>query len=1065
MNKTNSLVEGVVSIKRKTMKIIKRILIGLLVLIGLVLGAAIVLPMIFKEELAALTKEEINKNVRAKVDFESLDLSLLSSFPDLNLSLKHFTVEGIDQFEGIPLASGTALDFGLDLMSVIKGKGTIGINAVHFEEPKINILVLSDGSANYDIAVPTDERIQETASETDYSGLVIQLDDYSISQGRFTYDDRSSDIYVYAEDINHSGSGNFTLEEFDLDTQTDIAGLTLSQGGISYLKSAHTVLDAIFNIKQTESLYTLKDNELKVNELLLNADGTIQMQEEDMLLDLKFSSPQNSFKNLFSLIPNAYIAGYEEVQVNGTFSLNGAVKGTYNGEQEQLPAFSVHLDVADGRVKYPDLPLSIDNIFAEADVESPGSELDQMAIDIPRFSLQLGDNPFRGSFSLRTPISDPAVKAGAKGTIDLADVVRAYPMEGIEVLTGVIRADMEVDTRYSYVEREQYDRINMSGDLTMNDFRYETADLPPTSITSVVAEFTPRRVEITDFDAQLGKSDIRAQGNITNVLAYFSPDKTMKGDLILRSNTFDANEWISEEETDTAALAANTADENAAYEVFDRFDFNIDAEVGSVLYDVYELKNTKATGRMMPNRLEASSFSTLIEDSDMSGSGTITNMFDYVFNGGVLGGDIQVRSSLFNLNSFMSEEEITNGTTGEAEVYEVVIIPKDIEMTIRSDVEQVKYSNLTLRDVTGTLYLENGAAILEEAKGQGLGGDISLSGSYSTEDPAKPLFSLKYDLERLKFQEAFNTFNSYAQLAPIGKYITGEMTSTLIMEGELGQDLMPKLETINAEGFLETINSFLADFQPFNAIGNALNIQELKNRVKLDDIKTWFTVENGVVAVKPFDVIIEGIGMTISGSHGLNQSMDYRINAKIPRELLEKSGIGQAAGNALDRLTAEANKLGLDLKQSEFVNVGINLGGSLTDPQVKYNLLSGEGDQSLTDAAKATVQEELDAQKAKLESELQKQTDAVKSEVDAKVDAAVDSAKTAAQQELEKVKDQAVDAVKDQAGAQADTLAKKVLDNLLKKDTTKTTDQIKDKLEKFNPFKKKKKTGKEGGGE
>ncbi|MCB0631423.1 MAG: AsmA-like C-terminal region-containing protein [Saprospiraceae bacterium] len=1038
------------------MKIVKRILIGIFVLIVLIVGAAILLPIIFKDDLIALTKQEINKNVRAKVDFETLDLSLLRSFPDLNLSLQNFTVDGIDQFEGIPLANGKELSFGLDLMSVIKGSGTIGINSIHLEEPNVNILVLADGSANYDIAVPTDERIEETASETDYSGMVIQLDEYSITKGTFIYDDRSADTYVLADNINHSGSGNFTLDEFDLDTETDIAGLTVSQAGIPYLKAAHTTLDAIFNIKQTESLYTLKDNALKVNDLLLNADGSIQMKDDDILLDLTFNSPQNNFKDLFSLIPNAYIAGYEDVQVDGAFVLNGEVKGTFNSEREEYPSFKILLDVANGRVKYPDLPMSIDDIFAKAEIESPSSDFDQLKVDVPRFSLQLGDNPFRGNFSLRNPISDPAVKAGAEGTIDLADLIKAYPMEGIDVLAGVIKADMSLDTRYSYMEKEQYDRINMSGDLSMRDFRYETEGLPPTSIKSAVAKFTPQKVVISELDAQLGKSDFRASGNINNILAYFSPDKTMSGDVILRSNTFDANEWISEEETDATTNAVNEAETSESYEVFDRFDFNIDAQVGSILYDEYELTNTKAVGRMMPNRLEAQSFSTIIEDSDMAGTGTITNMFDYVFNEGILGGEITVKSKLFNLNSFMSEDESTAAasTADETGSYELMLIPKNIKMTILTEVDRVLYTNLTLNNVVGKLYLGDGNAVLEDATARGLGGDIGLSGSYNTEDEAHPTFALKYNLNKLNFTETFKTFNSYAALAPIGKFITGDLSSSLILEGELGQDMMPKLETINAQGFLETINSFLADFKPFKAVGNALNIQELTDKIQLDDIKTWFTIENGVVAVKPFDVNIKGIAMTISGSHGLNQSMDYRIQAKIPREMLERSGIGQAAGNALDKLTSEANKLGLNIAKSEFVNVGINLGGTMTDPSVKYQLLEGDGSQSLSDAAKATVQQEIDEQKEKLEQQIQEKKDAAEAMVQSKVDAAVDSVKIAAEKGLNKAKDQAIGTIKDQV---KDTTAQKFLDDLLKKDTTKTTDQIKDQLEKFNPFKKKKK--------
>src|SRR5690606_30284564 len=110
-----------------------------------------------------------------------------------------------------------------------------------------------------------------------------------------------------------------------------------------------------------------------------------------------------------------------------------------------------------------------------------------------------------------------------------------------------------------------------------------------------------------------------------------------------------------------------------------------------------------------------------------------TNMFDYVFNNGILGGDIRVKSHLFNLNSFMGEEEAPSGGTAAAEEsYEVMVIPKNINMTILSEVDQVQYTNLTLKNVVGKLYLADGVAVLEDATAKGLGGDIGLSGSYNT---------------------------------------------------------------------------------------------------------------------------------------------------------------------------------------------------------------------------------------------------------------------------------------------------------------------------------------------
>lgn len=128
------------------------------------------------------------------------------------------------------------------------GKKPLKINGIHLEKPEINVIVLKDGEANFDIAKPTDERIEQEAATTDYSGLQIHLKEYSITDGQIKFDDRQSDVFLELNDLDHSGTGNFTLDVFDLDTKTKIADITARQGGVTFLNKAQTALDATFNI-------------------------------------------------------------------------------------------------------------------------------------------------------------------------------------------------------------------------------------------------------------------------------------------------------------------------------------------------------------------------------------------------------------------------------------------------------------------------------------------------------------------------------------------------------------------------------------------------------------------------------------------------------------------------------------------------------------------------------------------------------------------------------------------------------------------------------------------------
>ncbi|MCB0565549.1 MAG: hypothetical protein KDD01_14350 [Phaeodactylibacter sp.] len=1034
------------------MKIVKRLFLALLVLIFLLVGSAIALPFLFKDKLTALAKEEINRNVQATVDFKGVDLSLLRSFPNFTLELQDYSVSGINEFEGIQLAAGKNLAFTLDLMSVISSTRPVEILSVRLEEPIIHVLVLQDGRANYDIALPADETAEASGAEADYSNVLIQLQEYSINNGQLIYDDRSLDVYVDAQNINHQGAGDFTIDVYDLDTHTEVGALTVQQSGITYLKNARANLDAIFNIEQAISKYNLKDNELKINDLQLTADGFVQLVEDDINMELAFSSPQNDFKSFLSMIPNAYIEGYEDVKADGKFTLAGEVSGTYNGDREEYPGFSIESSITEGNIQYPGLPLGIRNINSQVKVNSPGSDFDDLVVDVPRFAFTLGQNPFQGSFALRTPISDPDVKTTAKGVINLKELAQAFPMEGIQELSGIINADLRADTRLSFIENEQYERVNMDGRLQVNQVNYRSEGLPAVQVKDMQMTFNPQNVSLSNFEAQLGKSDIRAQGTIDNILAYFSPDKTMKGNLKVTSNYFLADEWIPAEEPAAGPAATPPAASTDETAIFDRFDFTLDASIQELVYDVYTIRNGAARGNMTPNRLTVSQLSGQIADSDFNASGVILNVFDYLFADGVLGGNITMDSRMMNLNQFMEEETGTSPGGAESEAYSVIPVPPNIDMTIDANIGKVVYTNMELENVRGKLMIAEQAILVDNVTANGLGGAMAMSGSYDTKDIENPNFRFKYDLQKLDFRQAFSTLNTFQQLAPIGKFITGSFSSTMIMDGSLGSDLMPKLESINAEGFLETLNGLIVGFAPAQAIGEKLNIDYLKNNINIANSRNWFTIKNGTLALQEYDAKVKDIAMKIGGTYNITNKMDLNIKAKIPRKLLEQNAIGAAASSGFNLLQKEASKLGLNIQQGEFVNVLINLAGDIQKPQVGLKLLGTDGESTAADAAKDQVK-----------AEAQKAIDEGKQVVKETTDKAIDSVKTVATQKAEEAKKQLEEQAKKEAekalGTVVDSTTQKKAEDLLKDATKGEADKIKENLDKWNPFGKKKKDG------
>lgn len=183
---------------------LRKVLLGLLVVIVLLVGALAAIPFLFKDELLAFAKTQINTYLTAKVDFNEFDVSIFKDFPNISLSLGDVSVINGAPFEGDTLAGIKDVTVSLDVMSVIKGEQYV-IRNVALTEPRIKVKVLKDGTANYDIMKPSDTVDTTTSGATP----AIEINGYSITKGYIVYDDRAGDMYAEIVDLDHTGKGDF----------------------------------------------------------------------------------------------------------------------------------------------------------------------------------------------------------------------------------------------------------------------------------------------------------------------------------------------------------------------------------------------------------------------------------------------------------------------------------------------------------------------------------------------------------------------------------------------------------------------------------------------------------------------------------------------------------------------------------------------------------------------------------------------------------------------------------------------------------------------------------------
>ena len=1042
-------------------KIVKRILQTTGVLLVLLVGAAAAIPYFFKDKIVAKVKEAVNKDLNAKVDFKDVDISLFRHFPKISMKLIDLDVTGVGDFEGVKLIHTEGLDLALNFWNVYNGGDPYEINGIYVEKPFVNVMVLSDGSANYLITKPK--------AKAEPSNFKLSLDKYTINDGHFTYDDRLLNFFMDMKGINHEGSGEMTADVYDLDTDTQADSLSVTYGGITYLSNARANLKSVINADMKNMKFTLKGADAKVNDMALKGDGSFQMQGKNKIIDFKFNAPSNNFKDFLSIIPAAYSANFSDVKASGTFKFDGFVKGIYNAATPQYPAFEVNTLVQNAAFQYPKLPMGGSDINTQISVALPSSNFDDLKIDVPTFKMKLGNNPFDAVFHLRTPVSDPNVDLRAKGTLNLGELPKIVPMESVQNLSGVINADVSIRTLLSYIEKKLYDKVDMKGALKVNNMNVVAKGYPAVFINDMAMNFTPNMVNVDDFNAKLGKSDLKAKGTIDNILAFFSASKTMTGTVNFESNLFDANEWLKPTPSVSNTSNVGKAVADKTERPFDRFNFTVGGKINQLKYANYDIQNSVASGNFTPNKFIINNFQTKIGNSDVAGKGTLNGVFDWLFDNKTLGGTLDMTSNLMDLNQFMTDKPapVANGGTNVAT--EPIQVPKNVDVVVNCKMNRVLYTNMDLNNVKGQLAVQNQEVKIKNGEAGIFGGKTSIDGGYNTKNPTKPAFQLDFDLKDIDFQQSFATLNTFQKLAPMAQYIKGKFNTSFEMNGALGKDMMPDLNSLSISGFMQTIKSTIAGLKPLEDVANKLNISELKN-MDLNDTKNWFEIANGVVTVKEFDKKLKDINLKIGGTHSLTNEMNYSIKARVPRKKLEANAVGAAVGSGLNVLLSEAAKYGVNIKNSEFVNVAFNITGSMLSPKVSMKLLGGDGETSVADAAKGAATAIINKAKDSVTNRANEELDKYKSKAKEAADRALDSATRVAQAKVDEAKQRAIDEAKKKASEVldkqiGDKAGKRVgdeIDKQLEKTgggaaVKKEADKLKDQLNKWDPFGKKKK--------
>lgn len=1008
------------------MKKVIKIFVGFIVFL---IVAILLIPVLFKDKIKEKIMLEFAKSTEATLYFDDFNLSLIRNFPNFTLSLDDMGIIGTGVFETDTLFKVKELSATVNLKEVLFGDA-ISIKSIAADGADITIIVLQDGTANYDIARASEDT-EETMDEEEAGGVSFGLESIAITNSQFVYFDQSLAYFMQLAGMNVKGEGDFANDIFDLETTGRIDDVEVSYDGVDYLHNKSIDLDVILSMDLTNSKYTFKDNVIKVNDFPLAADGSFTLMDDGYGMDLTFSSPGAEFKQLLSLVPAVYSNSFDELKAAGTLNFNGSLKGVYN--DNSMPAFSFGLNVKDGDFKYPDLPDAIKNVQLSVNIDNPTGVIEDTKVDLKNLHLEMGSNPFDARLLIEN-LRDYTMTAAINGQLNLAEIANYYPMEGYE-LRGLVNIKADASGVYDSL-RKIVPKMDIG--ISLENGFIKTPDVPSAienlslsaGVINKSGQLADTEIMVDNLSLNLDGQEFMAQMKVVNP-DNFTWSVKSSGSLDLEKlMALYPMEGMQLKGKINTNLQSSGNMQDLQAERYNRLPTSGEITLTDFSYQGegidQEISISTAEASFNNNSIILSNYAGKAGSTSYSMKGRIENYLGFALNNETLTGSLDVEADRLDVNEWMvssDEEEATES----GEPMEVVRIPENVVFNMSAKVNQVKYNSLNLNNMAGKVVVKNGAVSLNDAGFSALNGTVSATGIYDSK-PEKPTFDFKLGAKEISIPASFQSVDMIAKMAPVTEKMTGLFSTDFNIKGALNSDMMPDYSSLMGGGLIQILQASLGDSKILTGLTSVTKLSNVGSAT-LEKVRMTAEIKDGRLFVKPFDLNLGDYKTTISGSTGIDGSIDYLLKMNVPA-----GQVGAQLNSLVASLTGANNQL---VGNNLVLNIG--MGGIFSDPKFSLQSIASADGKNVQTTVTAAVTAKVEEKKEEVKQELETKVAAAKDSAKQVLEAKTDTAKAKLDSLIQARKDSIAKVTASKLGIEKDSVDKKlekakgVLEGILKK--------------------------------
>ena len=457
---------------KKIILTIVLVLLGIVFLLPIIAFGVLRWAVLAPEKLTPLVTQEANAYLNdARLECDEVELTYFETYPYFGVKLINGRI--INETDSLPC--DTLVSFKRTIVAInptyIFNSKRIAVELFFIDTPRFYGYIAPDGKANWDIVQSTDTTTQDTTQQQPLPP--IDLKKVRIKSGRLVYDDRQQDLYTEVNGFYLNLKGSFANQDSENGVRLETGSSSILFDSPAYTLSNHLRMDFKSELSWTYMMreITLKDAELRVNDLPFKASGSIKRREagQPSLVDLGFNLNILDLNEILHFIPEQYLKNRDKMAATGSILLEGKIQGEVG--DSVVPSLDLCCKIDNGSYHVEGVQQGIDSLRMDVDLAFNGPCPDSSFVKVEELVVKGRNISLDVKGSAYNLFDNPAIRSKIKGNVNLTQLAKDFLNPDTIILEGEMSADLTTAFTVNDLLDSNMSKVEANGALNIERFK------------------------------------------------------------------------------------------------------------------------------------------------------------------------------------------------------------------------------------------------------------------------------------------------------------------------------------------------------------------------------------------------------------------------------------------------------------------------------------------------------------------------------------------------------------------------------------------------------------------